>query len=144
MLDHCWHCWLWSTGGLHRWLWSTGGLHLYSYFHCIQCFEDTCNHFSAMVIWIICVKNWRFYWSKVLLPTCSCWWQLAHLDYREDARDLNSVNLHCLLAVYVLEIVKLLIKLLILFLNIFGIHYTINSFGVLDEWKVWELWAHLD
>jgi len=26
----------------------------------------------------------RFCWSKVLLPTCSCWQQLVHLDYRED------------------------------------------------------------
>jgi len=21
-----------------------------------------------------------FCWSKVLLPTCPCWWQLVHLD----------------------------------------------------------------
>jgi len=33
-----------------------------------------------------------FYWSKVLLPACPYWWQLARLDYGEDARVLlNSV-----------------------------------------------------
>jgi len=32
------------------------------------------------------VQNLWIFWSKVLLPTCPCWRQLEHLDYREDAR----------------------------------------------------------
>jgi len=34
--------------------------------------------------------NGRFCWSKVLLPACTCWWQLAHSVYGEDHRVLVS------------------------------------------------------
>ena len=36
-----------------------------------------------------------FYWCKVLLPACPCWWQTAHSDYAEDAGVLLKYYLHC-------------------------------------------------
>jgi len=39
------------------------------------------------------LRTGGFCWSKVLLPACRCWWQLAHSDYGEDARVLlNGVT----------------------------------------------------
>jgi len=39
------------------------------------------------------LRTGGFCWTKVLLPTCSCRWQLANLDYAEDGRVLlNGVT----------------------------------------------------
>jgi len=38
------------------------------------------------------LRTGRFCWSKVLLPTCPCWWHLMQLHYGEDARVLNGVT----------------------------------------------------
>ena len=64
---------------------------------CIQPTQPTA-HFTA-IIQVTCVsqhlqlRTRGFCWCKVLLSTCPCWRQPAHLDWVEDAGVLlNSVN----------------------------------------------------
>jgi len=41
---------------------------------------------SSCVNWHPILRPQGFYWSEGLLPTCPCWWQLAHWDYSDVAR----------------------------------------------------------
>ena len=48
---------------------------------------------STCVSWHLQLRTGGFRWCKVLLPTCPCWWQRAHLYEGEDAGVLlNSVT----------------------------------------------------
>jgi len=64
------------------------------------------------------LRTGGFCWSRVLLPTRPCWWQLAHLDSREYARVLlNGIT-------YIISIA---------WIN--ASNYTINFLNILENKK---------
>ena len=64
--------------------------HCSSYCCCYCCY---CYHFMAIThnkLWKLRTEG--FCWRKVLLPTCPCWWQLAH-TYQRKMLEFSSVVL---------------------------------------------------
>jgi len=61
---------------------------------------------TTAILWLLCkstcvswqpqLRTGELRWCEVLLPTCLCWWQLAHLDYGENARIPQWSYIHCL------------------------------------------------
>ena len=70
-----------------------------------------CVYGSTSVSWHLQLRNVGFCWCKVSLPTCPCWWHLAHSDYGQDAGVLlNSV-------IYTVSIPQLQLYLMLLILQ---------------------------
>ena len=97
ILGSLWEKWLWQKN-------TFSSLTLLGVRRSITAVISLCFHSITEVQTVIfqplyrsaCVNHhlqWRtrgFYWSKVLLPACPCWWQLMHLDWGEDAWVLLS------------------------------------------------------
>ena len=75
-------------------------------------------------------SSWKtgvFYWSRVLLPTCPCWRQVAHLDLGENARVLlNGVTCTLCVPSHSLDIVCIM-----QYLKYYRYHHHHNCFTAL-------------